>query len=268
MPDLKYPDLSFAGRLSDRHEAHAAICACKVGDPLTLEFRDPHWQLLDRFGRVMGRMSKSWQHPCEYAFTSGAVGAVVHWRKSDGDERYAHYARRDTWETVLPELVFSPEGGQAVWENSSVRPETKIAPEKTALIHNGSPLPDTKVDQPIWDLEEPGKFAKGAYAKCRTWDELVTAFSDHGVQIVPKSGGLFLKNLSDGNQICKMSAVGLRYSAMIRHFGEGFPDYPNPSLTEMALAKEGNSPSGSKNRSRKRGRGAVGDEGDFDLIEE
>ena len=28
----------------------------------------------------------------------------VHWRKSDGDEKYAHYARRDAWETVLPEL--------------------------------------------------------------------------------------------------------------------------------------------------------------------
>jgi ATP-dependent DNA helicase RecQ len=213
-------------------------------------------------------MSKSWQHPEGFVFSSGAVGAIVHWRKSDGDEKYAHYARRDAWETVLPELVFSPDDGQAVSENSSVRPETTLASEKAVPIQNGSTLPSTKVDNPIWDLEALGKFAKSAYAKCRTWNELVTAFSDHGVEIVPKSGGLVLKDRSEGNQICKMSTVGLSYRAMIRHFGAGFPDHPNPSLTEMALAKKGNSPSGLKERSRKRGRGALGDEGDFDLTEE
>lgn len=65
-----------------------------------------------------------------------------------------------------------------------------------------------------------------------------------------------------------MSAVGLKYREMIRHFGEGFPDHPNPSLTEIALAEKRNSLSESKDRSRKRRRGSLGDEGDFDLIEE
>nr|WP_114961156.1 RecQ family ATP-dependent DNA helicase [Tritonibacter mobilis] len=268
LPDLKYSDLSFAGRQSDRHEAHAAIRACKVGEPLTLEFRDPHWELLDRFGRVFGRMSKSWQHPQGFAFSSGAVGAIVHWRKSDGDEKYAHYARRDAWETVLPELVFAPESGQLVSENSSVGPETQIAPETMSPADKGATSSDPKVDQRIWDLEALGKFAKDAYATCGSWDELITAFSDHGVEIVPKSGGLVLKDQSGGNQICKMSAVGLRYRAMIRHYGEGFPDHPNPSLTEMALTKKGSSLSGSKRRTRKTRRGSLGNEGDFDLIEE
>ncbi|WP_417277501.1 RecQ family ATP-dependent DNA helicase [Celeribacter sp.] len=268
LPDLKFSDLSFAGRQTERHEAHAAIRACKVGDPLTLEFRDPHWELIDRFGHVMGRMSKSWQHPHGFAFTSGAVGAIVHWRKSDSDDKYAHYARRDAWETVLPELVFSPEGGQLVSENNSVRPETKVAPETMSPSEKGAMSSDTTVAQAVWDLEALGEFAKDAYATCRSWDELITAFSDHGLEIEPKSGGLILKDRSDGNQICKMSAVGLRYRAMIRHYGVGFPDHPNPSLTEMALAKKGRSISGTKGRSRKRRRAVLRDEGDFDLIEE
>jgi ATP-dependent DNA helicase RecQ len=268
LPDLKYSDLSFPGRQGDRHGVHNAIRCCKVGDPLRLEFQETHWELVDLQGNVMGRMSKSWLHPEGYAFASGTVGAVVHWRKSDGDEKYAHYARRDAWETVLPELVFSPLGAQAVPENSSVRPETEISPETMSPAGKGATSSDTKVDQPQWDLEALGEFAKGAYATCRSWNELVTAFSDYGVEIVPKSGGLVLNDRSDGNQICKMSAVGLRYRAMIRHFGEGFPDHPNPSLTEMALAKKRDYLSESKGRSRKRRRGSLGDEGDFDLIEE
>ncbi len=144
LPDLKYSDLSFAGRQSDRHEVHGAIRASKAGDPLTLEFRDPHWELLDRFGRVFGRMSKSWQHPQGFIFSSGAIGAIVHWRKSDGDEKYAHYARRDAWETVLPELVFSPESGKLVSENSTVRPETPTAPETMSSADKSATSSDAK----------------------------------------------------------------------------------------------------------------------------
>lgn len=120
LPDLKLSDLSFAGRQGDRHEVHDAIRRCKVGDPLRLEFRTPHWVLVDQSGAVLGRMSRAWQHPPGYAFLSGRVGAVVRWRKSDGDEKYADYLRRDGWETVLPELIFAPRAvASSAWPATS-----------------------------------------------------------------------------------------------------------------------------------------------------
>ena len=110
LPNLKNADLSFAGRQGDQHEIHDAVRHCRVGDSLTLELRDANWILIDQRGRVIGRMSRTWKHPPGHTFLEGRVGAVIRWRKSDGEERYAGYCRRDTWETVLPEIVFAPRG--------------------------------------------------------------------------------------------------------------------------------------------------------------
>lgn len=110
-PNLRNADLSFAGRQGDQHEIHDAVRRCRVGDSLRLELRDTNWMLVDQRGCVIGRMSKTWKHPPEYTFMEGRVGAVVRWRKSDGEEKYAGYCRRDTWETVLPEIVFAPQRG-------------------------------------------------------------------------------------------------------------------------------------------------------------
>jgi ATP-dependent DNA helicase RecQ len=51
-------------------------------------------------------MAKRWCPPEGAKFVSGSVGALVRWRKSDNDEEFRKYTRRDEWETVLPELVF------------------------------------------------------------------------------------------------------------------------------------------------------------------
>lgn len=110
LPNLSNADLSFAGRQGDQHEIHDAVRHCRVGDRLTLELREANWMLIDQRGCVIGRMSRTWKHPPGHTFLEGRVGAVVRWRKSDGEEKYAGYCRRDTWETVLPEIVFAPEG--------------------------------------------------------------------------------------------------------------------------------------------------------------
>ena len=68
--------------------------------------RDGKWMVLDRKGRVLGRMAGNWGPPERTRMVSGKVGAIVRWRKADNDERYQTYIRQDEWETVLPELVF------------------------------------------------------------------------------------------------------------------------------------------------------------------
>lgn len=106
MPDLRAVDLSYAGRLPHRHEALNAIAAANVGDPVTLEFRSGKWMILNGKGYVLGCMAKRWAPPEGAKFVSGCVGALVRWRKSDNDEEFRKYIRREEWETVLPELVF------------------------------------------------------------------------------------------------------------------------------------------------------------------
>ncbi len=110
MPTMDYVDLSFAGRQHDSHEVHAAIRSAKVGDSLSLELRNQSWVLLDARKRILGRMSKTWQPPMGHVFVSGQVRAIINWRKADNAEDYIQYLKRDSWETVLPEMLFQPDG--------------------------------------------------------------------------------------------------------------------------------------------------------------
>lgn len=103
---LSSVDLSYAGRLGPSHPAHVAIASANVGDEVGLVQKEGRWFLRDRFGRPLGRMSNSWRPPIGMALLKGSVGAVVRWRKSDGDEGYRDWMKRDEWETVLPELEF------------------------------------------------------------------------------------------------------------------------------------------------------------------
>ncbi len=110
MPAMDCVDLSFAGRSGDAHEVHAAIHSAKVGDSLFLEFRKPYWVLLDTRKRILGRMAKAWQPPSGHEFASGQVGAIINWRKADNAEEFIQYLKRDSWETVLPEMRFQLDG--------------------------------------------------------------------------------------------------------------------------------------------------------------
>lgn len=106
VPDLTSVDLSFAGRLPDANPTLAAVAGARVEDPVTLELRAGKWTVLDRGGQVLGRMAANWTPPEGTVLASGKVGAIVRWRKSDNEERFQTYIKRDEWETVLPEFVF------------------------------------------------------------------------------------------------------------------------------------------------------------------
>jgi ATP-dependent DNA helicase RecQ len=106
LPDLSSVDLSYAGRLPDASPTLAAIAAARVDEAVSLDCRDGKWMILDSRGRVLGRMSASWAPPDGTDLVSGKVGAIVRWLKSDNEEAYQGYIKRNEWETVLPEFVF------------------------------------------------------------------------------------------------------------------------------------------------------------------
>jgi len=59
---------------------------------------------------ILGRMKNDWRPPDGHVFVSGRVGAIIERRKADRREEFVQYLKRDSWETVLPELLFRPEG--------------------------------------------------------------------------------------------------------------------------------------------------------------
>ena len=64
------------------------------------------WHIKDRKGRSLGRMAGSFEPPTGTTFISGEIAAILRWKKEYGDEDFHHTLRRDSWEVVVPELVF------------------------------------------------------------------------------------------------------------------------------------------------------------------
>lgn len=106
-PDPKLVDLSFAGRLRHGDPSLAAIAASRPGDPVQLIRDGDRWRIENAQGQTLTRLSRAFVPPEGTTFLRGEVAAILNWRREDGDEVYHHQLRRDAWEVVLPELVFT-----------------------------------------------------------------------------------------------------------------------------------------------------------------
>lgn len=107
MPDMKFADLSWAGRLKTGNPSLNAISDVQVGDPITMALERDHWMAFDAQGNAIARMSASYSPPKGKELLEGHVGAIVRRFKSDSEEEeYIRRIRRDTWEVVLPKMVF------------------------------------------------------------------------------------------------------------------------------------------------------------------
>ena len=108
-PGLDEVNLGFAGRRQPRHPVHRAIAALSPGDPLELrEDRQGRRDLLDGSGTIVGRLGGKFMPPAGMRCTSATVVAVVTWSREASDPRYQDDVKCDTWEVVIPELVFEP----------------------------------------------------------------------------------------------------------------------------------------------------------------
>ena len=109
-PTLSEVNLGFAGRRYARHPVHRAIAALTPGDQISTRVTDTGtWELLDRSGTVVGRLAQAFEPPRDTRCTSATVYAVVTWSREASEPEYREHAKCDTWEVVVPELVFEPE---------------------------------------------------------------------------------------------------------------------------------------------------------------
>ncbi len=104
--EARLVDLSFGGRQGHNHPVLGATAEARIGDPVTLVRDQNRWLLRDAKGRPLGRMAKSFAPPPDSKFLRGEIAAILRWHKDDSDEAYHYTLRRDTWEVVIPELVF------------------------------------------------------------------------------------------------------------------------------------------------------------------
>ena len=100
-------DLSFAGRLRESSPSLRAIAEARIGDPINIRAENGVWTLADARGRILGRMAKKNFSPPEHTrFARGEITAIIRRYREDNEEEFQRLLRRDTWEVVIPELVF------------------------------------------------------------------------------------------------------------------------------------------------------------------
>ncbi|MGB4466781.1 MAG: RecQ family ATP-dependent DNA helicase [Azovibrio sp.] len=110
IPTLQEIVLSHAGWHQAGAPIHRHLAALQVGDPLQLVQDDRGYALLNAAGQPVGRLSKKFAPPPGLTCLNARVHAMLTWRKSDSDPEYQGRCQCDSWEVVLPELVFGPAG--------------------------------------------------------------------------------------------------------------------------------------------------------------
>ena len=100
--------LSYAGYRAPEHPVHRSIAALASGDPLRVRTKGARWQLLNRNGVEVGRLSSSFEPPPGMRCASASVLAVATWSRDKSDPEYQEKLHCDEWEVVVPELVFEP----------------------------------------------------------------------------------------------------------------------------------------------------------------
>ena len=64
--------------------------------------------MLNRTGATVGRLAKSFKPPPGMRCRSATVLAIVRWSRETSDPKYRDTLKCETWEVVVPELVFEP----------------------------------------------------------------------------------------------------------------------------------------------------------------
>ena len=108
--DLKDVDLGYAGQRGSTNPVHEAIGALRTGDPLEVRERGGGWLLADANGQVVGQLSRNYQPPSDRC--QARVRAIVGWDRLDGTPSQQERALRESWEVVVPELIYESRAKQ------------------------------------------------------------------------------------------------------------------------------------------------------------
>ena len=101
--------LSFAGYRPPGSPVHPTIAALAPGDRLHVQHGSNRWELLDRHGTVVGQLARSFMPPADMRCAFASVLAIATWDRESSEPEYREGIRSDSWEVVVPELVFEPE---------------------------------------------------------------------------------------------------------------------------------------------------------------
>ena len=100
--------LGFAGYKRPSDPVHRAIGALSPGDRLQVRVGSNRWELLDCDGTVVGRLAADFKALDGMRCTSAKVWAVVTWGRERSEPQYQDRLLCDSWEVVVPELIFEP----------------------------------------------------------------------------------------------------------------------------------------------------------------
>jgi ATP-dependent DNA helicase RecQ len=101
-PGMKDIDLGYPGRYVPSHPIHGDIARLSQGAPLSLEWIEYGWYLLDENRQRVGKMAKSFAPPKTMYCVEARVSAIIVKRP---EEEY-RVPKCERWEVVMPELVF------------------------------------------------------------------------------------------------------------------------------------------------------------------
>ncbi len=103
-------DIGFAGRKSIAHQVHKTISGISAGDSLKVRTNeDGRLNLRADNDLVVARTAKNFAVPSGMNCQSAEVVAIVKWNKEFSDAKYQKSAQCDSWEVIVPQLVFSRE---------------------------------------------------------------------------------------------------------------------------------------------------------------
>lgn len=105
--------LSFAGYRPSGHPVHRAIAALSPGDFLQVRVVPNRWEILDGNGTVVGQLAAGFNPPSGMRPAFATVWAIATWDRQRSEPQYQDGFRCDSWEVVVPELVFEPDYGPA-----------------------------------------------------------------------------------------------------------------------------------------------------------
>ena len=79
------------------------------GELLQARMGADRWELLDRSGAVVGQLARGFKVPAGVRCAFATVMAIVAWDRERSDLDYRDGLRCDSWEVVVPEIVFEPD---------------------------------------------------------------------------------------------------------------------------------------------------------------
>ena len=100
--------IGFAGYRAPSDGIHRAIAALMPGDHLEVRPREGRWTLLDQRGTVVGQLAQGFRPPAGMRCIAATVLAIARWERALSAPEHQEGLRAESWEVVIPELVFEP----------------------------------------------------------------------------------------------------------------------------------------------------------------